>query len=347
MPELVSILIPAYNAERWITDTIRSALGQSWPRKEIIIVDDGSSDDTLSIAKRFESGSLKVLHQKNKGASAARNRALLHAQGDYIQWLDADDLLASDKISEQMKIAGSGRSSPVLLSSAFGKFFWRREKAIFTPDALWQDLSPVDWLLEKFRRNLWLVPASWLVSRRITEKAGPWNEDLSLDDDGEYFCRAVAASQVVRFVRQAKTFYRQSGSSQLSRRCTAKSYASLFLSLTLCVRHLRSLEESERTREASLILLQRLHTYFHHFADEAVLAEKVNSLARELGRELLPEGLAWKWHVLRKLLGWNAAKRVVNSAKRSKLTMSIYWDRLLYRMAYGKSDLTRKRFPQL
>src|SRR5438477_8120607 len=102
MRPLVSILIPAYNAERWIADTIRSALGQTWLRKEIIVVDDGSRDRTLSIAQRFSSKSVSVVTQENQGASAARNRALALSQGESIQWLDADDLLAPDKIAKQV-----------------------------------------------------------------------------------------------------------------------------------------------------------------------------------------------------------------------------------------------------
>src|SRR5437867_10690430 len=67
MPPLVSILIPAYDAERWMADTIRSALAQNWPRKEIIIVDDGSTDQTLSIARQFASKTVSVIAQKNQG----------------------------------------------------------------------------------------------------------------------------------------------------------------------------------------------------------------------------------------------------------------------------------------
>src|SRR5436309_10735842 len=89
---LVSILIPAYNAERWIADTVRSALAQTWPRREIIIVDDGSRDQTLQVAQQFASKNVSVVAQENQGASAARNKAFELCQGDYIQWLDADDL---------------------------------------------------------------------------------------------------------------------------------------------------------------------------------------------------------------------------------------------------------------
>src|SRR5580658_7551096 len=100
---LVSILIPAYNSEEWITQTIRSALAQTWPRKEIIVVDDGSKDATVAIARQFEPLGVLVHAQKNQGASAARNKAFSLSHGAYIQWLDADDLLALDKITRQME----------------------------------------------------------------------------------------------------------------------------------------------------------------------------------------------------------------------------------------------------
>ena len=99
MKPLVSILIPAYNAEEWITDTLRCAIAQTWEPKQIIVVDDGSTDRTLAIARQFESDQFRVVTQKNQGAAATRNQALSLCRGDYIQYLDADDLIAPDKIS--------------------------------------------------------------------------------------------------------------------------------------------------------------------------------------------------------------------------------------------------------
>ncbi|HZX58320.1 MAG TPA: glycosyltransferase family A protein, partial [Mucilaginibacter sp.] len=100
---LVSIIIPVYNSEKHLAETISSALEQTWPNKEIIIVDDGSADNSLAIAKSFASENVKVFHQPNKGASAARNKGIQEAKGDYIQFLDADDLLMPNKIAAQVK----------------------------------------------------------------------------------------------------------------------------------------------------------------------------------------------------------------------------------------------------
>jgi glycosyltransferase involved in cell wall biosynthesis len=104
--KLVSILIPAFNAEKGIGDAIRSAVSQTWPRKEIVVVDDGSRDGTLAVARRFASTPVSVMTQVNQGAAAARNRALS-------VWLDADDLLAPHKVVRQMHevMAQSGHAS--------------------------------------------------------------------------------------------------------------------------------------------------------------------------------------------------------------------------------------------
>ena len=102
---LVSILIPAFNAQEWIADSIRSAIAQTWESKEIIVVDDGSTDKTLRIARQFESECVRVVTQRQQGAAAARNKAFSLSRGDYIQWLDADDLLAPDKVAWQMAAA--------------------------------------------------------------------------------------------------------------------------------------------------------------------------------------------------------------------------------------------------
>src|SRR5579872_1958519 len=117
MNSLVSILVPAYNVEEFIGESLQSAVAQTLRRKEIIVVDDGSRDRTAKIARQFSSKDVKVVSIPNGGAAAARNHALSLAQGNYIQWLDADDLLAADKIERQMRALSEGDTKRVLLSS--------------------------------------------------------------------------------------------------------------------------------------------------------------------------------------------------------------------------------------
>src|SRR2546427_300879 len=251
MKLLVSNLIPAYNAEEWIADTLKSAIGQTWERKEVIVVDDGSTDQTLAIARQFASERVSIVTQNNQGAAAARNRAFSVSQGDYIQWLDADDLLAPDKVARQMEAVDQCRSKRTLLSSAWGRFMYRPHRANFVSTALWCDLTPVEWLFRKLGQNVWMQTATWLVSRELTEAAGPWNTQLWVDNDGEYFCRVLLGSDGTRFIPEAKVFYRLVGFNCVSYigRSERKMEAR-FVSMQLQIGYLRSLEDTERVRRA-------------------------------------------------------------------------------------------------
>src|ERR1035438_8021739 len=125
MQPFVSILIAAYNAERFIAETLRSALAQTWQPKEIIVVDDGSTDRTLLIAQKFEAEGVSVVTQQNQGHCAAKNKAFSFSNGDYIQWLDADDIIAPDKIARQIAVLEGYRSKRTLVSSAWTRFLYR------------------------------------------------------------------------------------------------------------------------------------------------------------------------------------------------------------------------------
>ena len=174
-------------------------------------MDDGSTDSTLSIAQEFSSSSVQIITQPNQGAAAARNKAYSLSQGEYIQWLDADDLLAPDKISKQMELLLRERNDRMLVSAAFGRFRHRISSARFCPTSLWCDLSPADWLIRKLVDNVFMQTAVWLVSRQLAEAAGPWDTRLLGDDDGEYFCRVILACDQIRFVPESKIYYRRTG----------------------------------------------------------------------------------------------------------------------------------------
>src|SRR5215510_11775591 len=99
---LVSIIIPAYNSAAYIEEAIRSALEQDYEEKEIIVVDDGSTDSTPDILKSLQE-QIVVLSQVNAGAGAARNRGLKHAKGTYIAFLDSDDFWVPGKLRLQIE----------------------------------------------------------------------------------------------------------------------------------------------------------------------------------------------------------------------------------------------------
>ena len=283
---LVSILIPAYNADKWIGETINSCIEQTWYNKEIIIVDDGSRDNTLSIARKYESNSVKVISQENMGGCHARNIAFSFAQGDYIQWLDADDVLHREKISKQMEYSEDGISSRQLMTSSCGLFYRNVNKAVFRPDLLWQDLAPVDWIILKFLHNIWMAPLSWLISRKLTELAGPWDERLVKDQDGEYICRVIKNCNVIKFVQESVCYYRMENVGSVSKNKSYTAARSAMLSAKICINNLLDMENTDRTIKASLMLLQ--HRYAMCYPEKKDIMDEANSVANYLGGKLYP-----------------------------------------------------------
>jgi len=326
MVPLVSIIIPAFNAETYLEETIRSALAQTWTNTEIIIVDDGSSDNTFQIAKAFESTTVKVIKQANAGASAARNKALTYAQGDYIQWLDHDDLLDPDKISKQLSDGVYAASSRILLSSPFGVFFHRPRRAKFVQTSLWQDLTPLEYFFLKFSENAFLQTSCWLVSRQLTELAGPWWEIRSPDDDGEYMCRVVAACVRIHFVPDAKVFWRVAHGGFSTMRTDA-SLESLFMSTCRSIEHFRGFEDNEQTRAACVLYLQENLSSF--YPEKPTIVARSFALAQELGGTLHTPALMQKYRLFELVFGYATTKRFARLAARLKAWLISRLDKLL------------------
>lgn len=107
---LVSTIIPAFNGEKHLEETLESALDQTWPAQEIILIDDGSTDSTARIADKF-AGKLRYVHQPNQGTASARNAGVAVAGGEYLAFLDQDDLWMPEKLSSQVS---AFRENPAL-----------------------------------------------------------------------------------------------------------------------------------------------------------------------------------------------------------------------------------------
>jgi glycosyltransferase involved in cell wall biosynthesis len=328
MDPLVSILIPAYNSEKWIADTLRSVIGQTWSRKEIVVVDDGSTDRTLDVAKSFESKTVRVISQPNRGACAARNHAFAQCQGDLIQWLDADDLLSPDKISQQLRRFEKDGDTNILYSAGWGTFYYRPSKARITPTYFWQDLEPLDWLIYRMNsKQIWMHPSVWLVSRNVTERAGPWDERLLRNQDGEYFFRVVAESLLVKFVPESFGYYRKANLGSVSSNYSEAAQASLCLAGESCVKRLLSIEDSNRTRGACIRQYQDILSYLSPSAPH--LIERIHRRIIELGGTVEPFSTGWSHSLLRRVVGVRKAARRETIVERAKRRAAINYDKLL------------------
>jgi glycosyltransferase involved in cell wall biosynthesis len=329
MKPLVSILIPAFNAEEWIAQTIESALRQTWTRKEIIIVDDGSRDRTAHVAQSFASKHVKVVSTDNQGLSGAVNNAYGLCQGDYIQELDADDILAPDKIEKQLGALRESDSKRTLLSGPWAAFHYRTSRARFVRNPLWEDLTPVEWLLRKMGGNLHMQNATWLVSRELAEAAGPWDTRLQYDQDGEYYCRVLLASTGTRFVPEARIFYRASDTNRISFIGNSNvKKNSLLRSMRLHLEYIRSLEESERVHKACLNYMQTWYDCF--YPERPDIFPELQSLAAEMGGHLEVPCLGWKFAWMKPIFGWKVAKWARRVFPETKASLLRSWDKVMF-----------------
>ena len=145
-----------------------------------------------------------------------RNKAFPLSQGDYIQYLDADDLLAPDKIERQLAALREADSKRVLLSSPWAHLSTTESAMPVRSQLTVPRPSSRRVALEEDGQNLHMQNATWLVSREVAEAAGPWDTRLHFDQDGEYFCRVLLASEGTRFVPGTGIYYRASGGKPVS-----------------------------------------------------------------------------------------------------------------------------------
>ncbi len=307
MNPLVSIVIPCHNAAPWLAETLESALAQTWSEKEVIVIDDGSTDESLAIARRFEARGVRCLAQPNRGASAARNRGIRESHGDFLQFLDADDLLSPEKIERQVLLLAQAGGNRVA-SCAWGRFDRDPAEARFVDDLVFRDFAPVEFLLLAGDRGTMMHPAAWLVPRRLVEAAGPWDERLTLNDDGEYFCRIVLASRGICFCPEGRALYRSRLHSSLSQRTDAAALRSLFLSIELFAGHLRSEEDSARVRRSLANYYQRF--IFTAYPGVSDLVRAAAARVAALGGATIAPEMGRRTAVLAGILGWKAAWRV-------------------------------------
>lgn len=298
-----SILIPCRNAAATLRETLESALAQDGIDKEIIVVDDGSTDGSLSVARGYEARGVQVIEGPRINASAARNRALAASRGEYIQYLDADDLLGENKIIQQIEVLrGKDR---YVASARWGRFEKSRDAAVFSNDDQLHDWTPVEWLVAQCGHLRMMHPAAWLIPRTLIEKAGLWDERLTLNDDGEYFARVLKHADAIRCAFAATTYYRISPGLSLSRSRGTAAFWSLWLSLKLTAGTLLALEDSARTRRAVADLYRRF--IYDVYPSARAERREAETLIAKMGGSDLPPDFGPRSKALAAAFGWRVA----------------------------------------
>lgn len=203
MQPSVSILIPCYNAERWIGHAIESALAQTWPNKQVIVLDDGSTDSSLDVIRGYES-QLIWEAGPNRGGGYARNRLLELASGEWVQYLDADDYLLPDKVSEQVKFAVQEPEIDVVIGPTTLEFWSEQEVkqqviALSGPYDYWTMLA--SWQLPQTGSPLW--------KKRAILDVGGWKRDQTCCQEHELYLRLLIGGKKFAYHTSGGSIYRQ------------------------------------------------------------------------------------------------------------------------------------------
>jgi len=317
----VTVVVPALNAEQWIGDALSSVVAQTYPQDklEVVVIDDGCTDRTVEEARQVLAPSgcaYSVLHSMSPhGPSAARNRGWRSGRGQWVQFLDADDLLEPEKLSLQMKVASTIGPNVAAIYSAWGRMASRagvREVESIAIPAIGADA-----LLDILRPPNFMQLGSLILSRAWLERTNGFVESYWLTEDVDLLMRMVVLGGTLHHVVSDRpiSWYRQHPGS-ISRQDTREF-------MHACVRNLRAAEMHWRTENA--LTPHRVRTlvelYFgpvRFFAEHDPRAfEEVLGTIEALAPASLPSGprtLRW----LSRLVGYRKAERCAVTYRRLK-----------------------------
>ncbi|AFM04283.1 glycosyl transferase [Bernardetia litoralis DSM 6794] len=312
--KLISIIIPAYNCQYFIEETVDSVLNQSIgiENLEIIIINDGSKDDTLNILKEYEKQNQIILvDTPNRGVSAAREAGRNIAKGQYIQYLDSDDLLTSQKIEIQYKALEENKAD-----IAYGD---------------WQNFSEKEGrktYLEKIERQIkgdeeialftdfWCPPAAILYSKSIVDKIGTWNMELPIIQDARYFLDAAIQKGKFIYTKGIMAEYRVSEGTSLSQRHGEVKFVNDVFTNAKQIHELWKDDLGSRKDKAEAIIsCYRYCIQVFGVNNEEHLFEEAISKIYEIDAHFIPQK-SKPMKYLSTVLGYAKAERLANSYRK-------------------------------
>lgn len=319
----ISIIIPAYNAEGWIAESLESAINQTCPDLEVLVVDDGSTDNTAEIVASFSDPRIRLIRQANQGQSAAINRGVTDSQGEYIRILDADDWLNPEHITAQLRVLEG--YPDCVAACRWGYFVDAANCPAVREEAANRDyVDPLEWLVDSLTKDEGMMGGwKWLIPRNIWELAGGWDERLSLNNDFDFSIRLLLAARGVRFAPEAVYSYRKGVQGALSGSRGQRAMTSAFLTTESGCRHLLAREESPRIRRICADRWQRwLYAFYPEYPELAAKAE--SEVARLGGSSLKLEG-GRMLRILRPVLGWRMVRKLQTLAYRTAWKSIVQW----------------------
>ncbi|MEP6749379.1 MAG: glycosyltransferase [Bacteroidota bacterium] len=319
MNKLVSIIIPVFNAEKFISVTLESVLAQSYQNWEAIVVDDGSTDSTSAVVKKYaqQDARIKYFFQNNTGCSGAKNAGMEYASGELIQYLDADDILSADKIEEQVAAIGNDMMKiAVCRTKVFAKSIHESDMAEIDTAFLFNTDDTLSFLLNLYgvnEKNGMIQPNAFLMSKKLADKAGPYNISISPspDEDGEYFCRAILVATGILFTEAGINYYRKQTDSRssLSNQVSHRHASGALRSLQLILHHLLHRENSLRVKKTMSLHFANFIYLYSGYTD---LCKKAEDEIYRMGIKKIPVTGGRKLKRLAGLIGFSNAIKVKN-----------------------------------
>lgn len=172
---MISIILPVYNGEKYIEDAIKSVMSQTYNNWELIVIDDGSSDSTSTIVNKYINTNIHYIYQENKGPSDARNKGITVAKGEYLAFLDADDLYKSNKLSDQLSYLNENPSVDIVYNDIEVVDEFLNHLSFLKSEGIYNRKE--DFLAVLLFRQIIPLPPSMLIRRRCFEGGLKYNSN--------------------------------------------------------------------------------------------------------------------------------------------------------------------------
>ncbi len=313
VPGRVSILIPCYSAQQWIGAAIESALAQTYPDKEVVVVDDGSTDRSVEVIRGF-GDRIRWEAGPNRGGNVTRNRLLALASGEWLQYLDADDYLFPGKVEAQMRFAAGHPGAGVIFSPVVMEY-WEGEQSR-------QELLPIP-----EPHDLWILLARWylpqtgapLWRRAAVVQVGGWRPEQPCCQEHELYLRLLMGGQRFVYCPDAGAVYRQWSEGTVCKRNKPQVWEKRLEILGAAERFLAERGEQTAARrwainQARFETARSAWGVNRKLAEQAIASIRASDAAFEPAGEAAPRSYTWVY----RCLGFEAAEQVAAFRRRWK-----------------------------
>ena len=303
--KLISILIPCYNAEKWIEQAIKSALNQTYTHKEVIVVDDGSTDNSLEIIRSF-GDAIRWETGKNKGGNVARNRLLELSNGKWLQYLDADDYLLPNKVEQQVQFIEENPNTDIVYSPSIFEYH--------TSEKVTQKILPIPephdpWVL----LARWYLPqtGSPLWRKQAIIDVGGWKVDQPCCQEHELYLRLLIAKKSFQYYPKAASVYRQWSESTVCKKSKSETYRRRLEIIDKLEQHLIAAKRLTNSRQ-NAINQARFESARIIWLTDREWAKQIINQIRQTDINFIPQGdfAPEIYRLMYKLLGFDIAETI-------------------------------------